>query len=254
MQFNPADGGGRTSRATPRIVKLFALSVAIVSTAGCTNVRVHSADAVIPTGRVVWAAIPPGESSENRAMVPSGLVAEFELGYTQANDNQPVRAGDDPEIDGTEFVGPTELRTRVQLVDSALTVRGGVILGEVFRIEPIAGAEVVTAELQVAGGGLQATKRSLYVGPLLGLRAGVQLHERFELYGLVRAAGLFSIYSDASGSTAGSVRGEVGGRARLLEHLGLFGGYRWIDLDDEGGGTDVTYELRGPVFGAELLF
>ncbi len=165
-----------------------------------------------------------------------------------------MRAGDDPEIDGTEFTGPTELRNRVRMVDSAATVRAGLIVQDVLRIEPLVGLEVVTTELQVAGGGLQATQRSLYLGPLAGLRAGLQIHDRFELYGLIRAAGLFSVYSDASGSTAGSVRGEVGGRVRLFEHLGLFGGYRWIDLDDEAGGTDVTYELRGPTFGAELLF
>jgi hypothetical protein len=219
---------------------------------GCINrtIQIRTADVVVPTGRILYQAVQPSESSRTGAGW-SGLSVDGEISYSHGNDNKPLRTGEEISLRRTEFTGPLQIRNRASVVDTTVNIRTGLEIQDIFRLEPMAGIELTSIDLEVVGGGVQESDTTTAIGFMSGLRAAFQPHSMFEIYGSASVGWL----AGGRGNNRGirTEKYETGARLLPLEHFGIFAGYRWAQYNQwrEPDESDSDIDFRGPVFGIE---
>jgi hypothetical protein len=207
----------------------------------------------VPAGRVVWEGAAPSGSTP-RGFAFSGIHVEAEAAYLAAADDQQIADGGEVVLDDTSFAGPVTLRSRAKVVDVTMNGRLGVAFKDRFRLEGLLGMEMTNVDLQVNGGGAQASDATLGVGLVIGARAGFQAHDLVDLYGQTT----FGVLGSSHGRNNGMLVRKLEAGARILpfEGIGLFAAYRWTEIRQERdpGDSDGTLQMRGPVIGLELGF
>ena len=242
------------SEARKLLLVLTSLSVAVVS--GCGNrLRINDAGGLVPTGRLVWQ--PVGPLPVNAEVFQfSGVSLEADVSYAQGE----AREGNGISADEAVVVGLNTIpaaggfNARANVIDVKGTVRGGLEIANMFRLEPMAGFQVVNAHLAVSGSTGQFSQERTASGFLYGLRAGLQPHRWVEFYGRVMNGILGG--SDLRVDSAYSFQAEAGVRLAPIDFVGMFAGYRWsqyeFQVDKEQTNLDIG--LDGPVLGVELRF
>ncbi|MFK7895882.1 MAG: hypothetical protein AB8G23_08615 [Myxococcota bacterium] len=239
--------------AAPDRLPRLLLCLFLIGTAGCVNrnIEIRTADVIVPTGRIRYQAIEPSETAKTGPGW-SGLSVDGEISYSHGNDNKPLRVGDTLGLRRSEFTGPLRIRNRASVVDTTVNVRTGLSVKEMFRLEPMAGIELTSIDLEVVGGGVQESDTTTAVGFMTGLRGAFQPHALFEIYGQASAGWLAGGRGDNRGIR--TEKYETGARLLPFEHLGIFAGYRWAQYNQwrEPDESDSEFDFRGPVFGVEF--
>jgi hypothetical protein len=125
---------------------------------------------------------------------------------------------------------------------------------DVFRVEPLLGIQVATVDLELSSAGAQESDRTTAGGIVLGLRVGLQPHERIEFYGQASYGQLFG--GDGDNGFSESRKLEVGARLLPFEHFGVFAAYRearFFQIRNDRS-SDSKLDFRGPILGMELRF
>lgn len=231
---------------------LLALALTLLTTGCLTNdtIRLRTADSIMPATRVSWQATQP----TSRRVAFSGLTVDGEVAYTTGNDNQPIGAGRQVTLRRSTFSGPTTLRTRAKIIDFTGNLRGGLLVNENFRLEPLLGVEVTDVNLEIAAGGVQQSDESTNIGMMAGVRMGYQPHHLIEFYTQYSVGALdFGRGSDNNLRTS---KLEIGGRLMPFDHLGFFAAYRRAHYDQPRSADESDARMRffGPVFGLETRF
>lgn len=232
---------------------------------GCisTDLRIEERDVIIPTGRVSWQPIGALPRTEQFFRF-SGLTLEGDVSYAngEALEDNGIDAGESVTAGRTTLPAAGGVNARAGVIDIKGTVRGGLLLGNLFRLEPMIGFQVVEVEVEASALAEQVSSRRTAVGSLYGIRAGLQPHPLIEIYG--RYMGGLLDGTSLRVDTAYTLQGEAGVRITpfatsdlaIRDLVSLFAGYRWSEyyfqIDKEQ--TDPKIELGGPVLGLDLRF
>lgn len=234
--------------------------LALAASAGCsTRLELRDRGTIVPTGRISWEVAAPRDFSEEGVVAVDAVTLELEVSHVQMDaDAQVLGAGQAVDLDGQSIVGPTGVSNRARIVENTGTIRSGLLLADLFYLDALGGVEVAIIDLQTLATGPatgQISQRSSYLGPLVGLRTGIRPHEMLDLYFQAQVGGMFSLSAEDQFMSVDRL--EVGGRILPIDHLAIFGGYRWSNIEenrDADNESDADIYFRGPVFGAEIRF
>lgn len=164
-------------------------------------------------------------------------------------------------VSSDETVGPFDLDLRSDLGQVAIAPFYRILehrYGETatgrplrFFVEPLAGARInwLRGEIQVRGG-RQVDQTELWVDPIVGVRTGLDLSERFAVFAEGDIGGVVTGADLAWNLQAHlAYRTELFGREAILS-----AGYRAYAFDYESGRFEVDVIQHGPIIGTAIRF
>jgi hypothetical protein len=143
-----------------------------------------------------------------------------------------------------------DVESRTVVLAPALAYRAGWL--DHFTLDALAGVRgwIVENELELKPGllpGVKVEQEKTWADPIIGLRAGVPLNDKFS----------FTAYGDVGGFGAGSDltwQGLVTFNWRFSPQWALRAGYRALGVNFERGGFELDVIQHGPVFGISYRF
>ncbi|HEU4339182.1 MAG TPA: hypothetical protein VFS19_03865 [Planctomycetota bacterium] len=194
--------------------------------------------------------VPPDKAGGPSLQARSSLAVELDFASVRGKSSQDVPAGENPEFDGTTFPGPTRLRSELSLIKSTAVMRGGLHLGWNLWLEARLGAGAVYRSMEISS---ESRKEhdSRWSG---GMEIGAGVHWYPLSWG-----GVFAEFSGCETSGSGtelstdvSDIGVIVSPRRGVEFTGSW--RRWTYLESPTFGSDIEYELKGPMLGLKLVF
>lgn len=207
-----------------------------LATAGCasTPIEVHDSGVLQTGGRVLVRSTPvEGEPW-------TGVLVEVD--WFEGEDEQGLALGQSVELDGVTFVGPDRLALEYELRRECLAYTFG-------SFHPRQGLETsvelgyarVVSELGLVGGSSRAEASDTWDG--LHLAAGL-LWAPVDWLGLEGRLGTIADFDDL-GTHWETI--ELGTRLLPRSPLGVFAGWRWVDLYRvRNGESDLDFHADGP--------
>lgn len=146
---------------------------------------------------------------------------------------------------------PPGLPAKGKLSQRSMTLLGGgrVVQNDDFTLDLLAGARAwsVKSSIDIAGGLIHAAPSKEFVDPILAARANIAIAPRWSAI-IYADVGGFGVGSESTSQMLATVNYEVN------DKLWLSLGYRQLDVEYRGGGTEVDMRMGGPLIGATWRF
>jgi hypothetical protein len=180
-----------------------------------------------------------------------GLISiDAEATGAHGDDTQILDAADTIDIDGETITGPGTAHHDFHSYWATVSLRTGYRIAGIVRLEGIAGGGTHHASLDTTLGGAALHESINGLGPLLGGRATVEIQPWLAAYG--QASVLFGFSSAGSWDMEFY---ELGVQLAPIRNAAVFAGWRRSNFEHEANaGSDIAFDLAGPVIGLELRF
>ncbi len=175
---------------------------------------------------------------------PRQLLLQVEVGTSDSDDSQSVPAGETLTVDGTDFVGPTDVQLGFDLhqanVDARLRLRGE----SIFGLELIGGLGFTRLELDASQVGASASLEEDGFGPRVGLGLFCEPQSRLRLF----LEGTWQPTFVGGGDIADVVALDLGLDYRLTDSIEFGLAWRQLayELENDGADSDLDLEASGP--------
>lgn len=154
--------------------------------------------------------------------------------------------------DATTLPGPAGVRIRHAVESTMVTVVGlyRAYSDDTVFVDLLAGGRYVSNDLtltELSPGSRSASRGDDFLDPIIGVRGGVKLTDRWSLGGLIDIGG-FGAGSDFALEVVASARYAI------TPTITADVGFRYLSFDREGSGTTYDLQQFGPVAGLTLRF
>ena len=222
------------------------------------DIEVRDGEVFFPSGRLsleldhlVRGPVPSDDGEARRESVLPTLSVDLEVGHAGGDSLQTLGPTESIRFDGEVVDGPAGLRSDFELCSGHVGARGGLEIAEQLRLEILLTGSAGSLDLLIQEAGTRLHERLLAGGPGIGVRGEWHPREEFNVY--VQAMEHFLLLGRQS-DTASLGTIDVGVGIRPIEHVRLFGGWRWLNYENEKNSSDIELELSGPVVGVQLEF
>jgi hypothetical protein len=232
------------------------LALGSITATSCTyseDLEGKDDDVLFPDLRVSWEAVrteKAGFISEVPASargVHGSLAVDFDLTYGEGKSSQDLDALETFEMDDLDVTGPARVSHDYDMWAWSFAARGGFWVEGFFGLEGLGGIAFEHLDVEAKSGGVRVSDNEIYGGPLLGAQISLRPFEWFTLF--ARGSITFGFFEDLYNLTSG----ETGISVTPHEHVSIFGGWRWWDLEvDREGEADIQLEMSGPLFGVQV--
>jgi hypothetical protein len=145
-----------------------------------------------------------------------------------------------------EIDGPAKVDVDFKLQRAVVAARGG------FRVEPTRPSSAnrsfaaTESKMELRAAGVDENFRTSGIGGLLGAEISLRLVDSWTMYA---RADFSTVGSDADMTTF-----EIGMRALLRPHVGVFAGWTPWEFVDEEFESELDVKLSGPIVGLQFAF
>jgi hypothetical protein len=224
-----------TSRLLPGLL------LALLSACETTPIEVRDHGAFTPGGRVVW------HPRQGEGASASWFGLELDGSRVEGDDTQELLSGESIVLDGVTISGPAHVAIDYRLSQASLAA----VIAQDIRVDAglrfLFGAAWQEVELELDSGTQQAEGAEDWLGPLLGLEA------RWSPGGWWGLSGRGTWTADLDDIESEMRLIELGVLFAPRRVLGLFAGWRWVDLERfVPNESDIDLRTDGPSLGLRV--
>lgn len=247
------EGGSVAGTPAGRIAAVAALALALTACA-VQSVPLEASDpsVLFTDARLAWEIV---EGGAREAGEGPRVALELDVSHGAADSEVSLPPGQSVYFDGRSYFG--QLDVFYELTRVLVDARASALVTEQLRVEGFGGLEWSAMDVDVRSSGLpstdQGSERFTALGPAVGLGFCWEPWTRVRLASEVRCSFGFSSDIEAVQLLAF----DLGAGVDLLEHLGLYAGWRTVSYEAERSalvGSDLDLRLSGPVLAVRAAF
>jgi hypothetical protein len=193
----------------------------------------------------------PTAAPPRTAAVRGSLGIELDAAATHGSDTQQLENLQTVQLDGPFISGPARLDTKFDLSSATLAARGGLWIKNRLGLEAMVGVGAIRLDFDLDSGNVHDSLTDQRYGPYIGGQVTYVLVDSWTAY--LRIAATHALDSGLT-TVAYLDMIELGTEAHVVDHVGLFAGWRWWTYENNHYPSNIDINASGPMVGLHVFF